>query len=113
MRNEEARLQAALWQYYQLCRTPTSILFHPANGGFRNIVEAVKFRRLGVVPGVADFIGVQGGHPFALELKSAKGRLSEAQTAWLIEAGTAGVRCATAHSFDEGVEYLKEFKLVR
>lgn len=113
MRNEEARLQAALWEYWQRCRSPNSILFHPANGGFRNVVEAVKFKRLGVVPGVSDFIAVKDGNPYALELKSAKGSLSEAQATWLIEWGSAGGRGAVAHSFDEGVEYLQEWKLVR
>ena len=122
MRNEEARLQAALWQYYQLRRAPNVVGFAVPNGGKRDVVTAVNLRRTGVVPGVSDLIFFRGSfcecgrpccEPHAVELKSAKGSLTEAQATFLIDAGNAGVRGAVARSFDEGVEYFQASKLVR
>ena len=67
-----------------LRRTNTSaVWFHPANGGKRNIIEAKKFKRMGVLPGVSDFILFKEGIGFALELKSEKGRPTPEQKDFL------------------------------
>jgi hypothetical protein len=45
------------------------------NGGWRSPIEGAILKGLGVQPGVPDLILVRDGLPFALELKTGRGRL--------------------------------------
>ena len=60
--------------------------YHVPNGGRRNYVEAIKFKRMGVSPGVPDICipkARKGCHSLYIELKRVSGgRLSEAQLFW-------------------------------
>src|SRR4249919_2260459 len=58
---------------------PELLIFHVPNGGNRNIAEAQKFKRMGVVPGVADFLMFTYSHAIAIELKDESGKQSDAQ----------------------------------
>lgn len=64
-----------------------ALLFHVGNGGLRSKPEAVRFKRMGVKPGVPDlFLPVARGgwHGLFVELKRQHGgRLSEDQKAWI------------------------------
>lgn len=55
------------------------LLFHPANGGKRNIIEATKFKAMGVVAGVPDLLLLWQGKLYAFELKSTSGHISQNQ----------------------------------
>ena len=59
------------------------LLFHPANGGSRNSIEAAKLKKMGVRPGIPDLILLlpRKGYSFlSIELKARKqGRQSESQ----------------------------------
>jgi hypothetical protein len=55
------------------------LIFHVPNGGNRNIAEAQKFKRMGVLPGVADFIMALPGVVVAIELKDHGGKQSANQ----------------------------------
>ena len=59
-----------------------ALLAHIPNGGARHIVEAVKFQRMGVLPGVPDLVLFAARHDYHAwlgEMKSAKGTLSAQQ----------------------------------
>lgn len=92
MNKEEERIHCACveWFDYQY-PSLKYLLFHPANGGKRNIIEAKKFKRMGMRAGVADLIFT---YPFiaidankntifqagaAIEIKSKEGRQTKAQ----------------------------------
>lgn len=54
-------------------------LFHVPNGGKRDKREAMKFKGMGVISGVSDFIYLIEGYYYAIELKSLNGRTSPKQ----------------------------------
>lgn len=60
--------------------------YHVPNGGFRNAIEAAKFKRLGVSAGVPDICipyARKGRHGLYIELKRVSGgKLSESQVEW-------------------------------
>jgi hypothetical protein len=60
------------WQW--VCEAhPELLIFHVPNGGSRNIAEAMKFKRMGVLPGVADFLCFKEMRKVAIELKDSNG----------------------------------------
>lgn len=106
----EDALQKACCQYLEWHpRRP--LYFHPANGGSRHKIEAAKFKGMGVKAGVSDLVileagdmgGFFGGVSLGLmvELKAANGKLSEAQTDFLLAAQKRGYKIAVVYTFDE------------
>ena len=60
-------------------RNPHLLFWHTPNGGKRHIIEAAKFQRMGVLPGVSDLVFLHNGKFFALELKKRGNRPTEHQ----------------------------------
>lgn len=60
--------------------------------------------------GVADILGIYQNKPLAIEVKSAKGRLSEAQECFLADFKRAGGIAIVARSIDDVIEAFKLFK---
>lgn len=58
------------------------LLFHVPNGGARNKREAGRFKQIGVVPGVSDFILLYNGRAHCIELKVKKRTQGEKQIKW-------------------------------
>lgn len=92
---------------------PEVIFFHPANGGARSGVEAKQFKESGVVRGIFDlcFLGFQ--RFWVLEMKAAKGSLSEDQkTMWkrYETAGASGI--AVAYSLAEAHQIIAGWNLL-
>lgn len=75
------------------------------NGGKRDIVEAVKFKRTGVSPGVPDLcvpVARGGYHGLYIELKRQRGAtLSEKQKEWIEFLVNNGYYAQVAYGFDE------------
>jgi hypothetical protein len=75
------------------------------NGGTRNMAEAVKLKRCGVIPGVPDLmIPIPSGlyHGLFLELKREKGgRVSDAQLYWLTFLREQGYYADVGNGFEE------------
>ena len=77
--NREARNQAAAIEWIRLA-APQVLAFHPANGGWRSLREAARFRWIGVVAGIPDIVVITpGGVAYFIEMKAAGGTLSPAQ----------------------------------
>lgn len=89
------------------------LLVHAANGGRRDVREALKFQRMGVVPGFPDlalFVPRNGCHGLMIELKNGKtGRLSPAQKEMLPLLESQGYRVAVCRSFDEATETITNY----
>lgn len=115
MKHAEDDIQRALFAHIKRRACPGVFAFHPANGGKRNISEAVRFKSMGVIPGVPDVILIRGGKVFGLELKSdkPKGRLSVPQISAQIAMREAGAETFTAFGLDEALEQLTAWDLIR
>jgi hypothetical protein len=101
----EAQLQGQVVEYLKLRGLHFT---HPPNGGVRDPRTAAKLRWQGVVPGVPDLLIFEpwadlgaSGVGIALELKSRKGRLSEAQRGWLEWLKSIGWLVGAPRTFDE------------
>ena len=77
MRNhEEEKLQTACYDWfimqYGIYR---GLLFHVPNGGSRKSAsEGARFKRMGVVAGVSDFVFLFNKTAYLIELKSGRGK---------------------------------------
>lgn len=103
----EEQLQASVAQYLDLALPAGSVWFHVPNGGSRNKIEAAKLKRHGVKAGVADCIIIMDGQVIAIELKTAKGRLSAGQKIWRDAFQQAGGHWHLARSLDDVQKILK------
>jgi len=75
---EEDLTKYAAFVFTRACRY--TVWFHCPNGEKRDKVTAAKLKKMGVRPGVADFIMLlTSGRALAVELKTLKGRQSEDQ----------------------------------
>ncbi len=105
MNAPESQLQTACvtWfrlQYPRLGR----LLFAVPNGHHRSKRTACVLKGEGVVAGVADMILLipRGGYAsLCIEMKTAKGRQTDSQRQWQIDAQMMGNRYAVCRSFDE------------
>lgn len=109
----EEHLQCAVVYYLQLrTNSKNTLFFHPANGGKRNVIEAAKFKRMGLVPGASDLIIIHNGIPLALELKTEKGRLSDNQLAFQDHWRCVGGEATTAYGYDHAIAAFKAWGVV-
>lgn len=111
MKTTEAQLQAACMQYAAL-QYPKLLIWHCPNGGFRNAKEATHLKRQGVKAGVCDIHvdkAANGYHGLKIELKTAKGKLSPAQAAYLQQVRDEGYMTAVCYSLDEFIETLRNY----
>jgi len=80
------------------------------NGGSRNLIEAVKFKRCGVQPGIPDLcIPIPSGsyHGLYIELKRIKGgRISDSQIYWLTFLREKGYYAEVANGCQEAKEII-------
>jgi hypothetical protein len=89
-----------------------------ANGGSRNLMEAMKMKRMGVSPGFPDIeVPLPSGpyHGFYVEMKRQKGgKVSEEQREWLEYLKDKGYFAEVAYGFEQAKEmwnyYISLFK---
>lgn len=83
-----------------------AIWFHSPNGGKRNLLEAVKLKKMGVKSGVPDCLILNQRHGFkglAIELKVAKNQPTINQMAFMEDLARLGYLCWVSWSLDEVV----------
>jgi hypothetical protein len=74
----EKEVHMLAWQWVRKTY-PDLLIFHVPSGEPRDVVVAMKLKRMGVVPGVADFLMFVPGRSIAIEIKDGDGRQSDAQ----------------------------------
>lgn len=108
----EDALQEAIISAYRV-NTPKEDwfrVFHVANGGKRNALEAVKFKRMGVVAGVSDLVCLlPEGKVGFIELKFGKNGLSEKQEAFKDFCSKNGYQWALCRSVGEALDTLRKW----
>ena len=70
--NDETCLQKHAWQWVTR-EYPNLLIFHVANERKGSIGAVMHFKRMGVLPGVADFLAFPKGRAVAIELKDDEG----------------------------------------
>lgn len=93
---------------------PGWIWWHTPNGDFRNKATAGRLKRMGVLPGVSDFLLLSpDGDLHALELKREGKRPTPEQIAFLSAVFKAGGTADWCDNFDDAVEIFKLWNCVR
>src|SRR5215831_7768794 len=112
-RQPEAQLQRAVLEHLRWRGVRSLFAFHYPAGGWRSPVEAAIFKSLGVVAGIPDIIVIHNGRCFALELKTAHGRLTPTQIGTQTRMRAAGATVGTAVEIDAALERLEQWGLLR
>jgi hypothetical protein len=117
LKSEEEYLHIACFTWVKLNEKQYPCLklaFHPANGGSRNIIEAVKLKKMGVRAGVPDFmlpcireVGWKAG--LAIEFKSKTGTMSQPQTGYMDLLAKAGWVCYVIRDLQKFIEAVSEY----
>lgn len=95
--------QVALINWFRF-QFPKLILFSIPNGEFRHITTAIKLKKSGVLSGVSDLFLMKPNkkyHGMFIELKSAKGKLTDQQKYFLEQAKAQGYAASVCFSFEE------------
>lgn len=82
------------------------------NGGLRHKREAAKLKAEGVKPGVPDYLlpVARGGYVgLALELKTATGRVSPEQKAWLAHLEAQGWLAVVARGWEQAWDVVRDY----
>jgi hypothetical protein len=87
------------------------LVIHVPNGGSRHPIEAARMKGLGVVAGWPDLSIFGDTGSYFLEVKSAKGRLSNCQHMILDKLKDAGFPVAVVRSLDDVRDFISEHNL--
>lgn len=112
-RQPEAQIQEAVIKHLAQFGVKGHVAFHCPNGGWRNVREASRLKRMGVLPGIPDLMIVYKGDVFGLELKAPGGRATEAQLETIARLEAAGAYCCVAEGFDASIGALSAWGLLR
>lgn len=111
---KEMQIHLAIADLLRVSAYPRTIWFHPANEGARSAVAGAKLKRLGMLPGVADFAFVlPDGRGAFIEVKTDDGKQSLEQLAFQSRCYEAGVPYAVARSLDEAKSVLGKWGALR
>jgi hypothetical protein len=113
MKHPEQELQRTVLDHLRMRGKKGLVYFAVPNGGYRTAIEASIMKGLGVKAGVSDLILLFSGAFYAMELKSASGRETLPQAAFLAEVRAAGGHTAICNSLDSAIERLESWKLLR
>lgn len=108
---QKAIITWASWQKYQDGKL-SDYLHHSPNGGSRNIIEATKFKRMGVIAGFPDlflFIPKGGYHGLFIELKAKGGRVSTHQQVMIGRLTKQGYLCKVCYGANQAIDEIKAY----
>jgi len=88
---------------------PNMLAFHVPNGEVRNQHVAEKLQRMGVLPGVFDWLMFPGMGKIAVEFKRKDGDLSDAQKQFVIAWLATGGKCASVRTMEQFIEVCSVF----
>lgn len=95
----EDDLQAAVMQW--LAHIPGCWAWHCPNGGRRNIREAARLKKQGVVAGCPDVCIAHNGKLRCIELKCGKNKLTQAQEDFIDHLDACGIETKVCYSLAE------------
>lgn len=112
MKHEEEQIQCAVAEYLDLMAPRHGFWWaHYPAGGRRGIIEASKFKRMGVKPGVADVLIIKDQRAYWIELKADKGRQSGPQMGFEVAMMLQRCPYAIARSLDDVIGIAKGWSI--
>src|SRR5262245_12655173 len=119
----EQQIHCAVEEHLRLRAKPGVLFLHPANGASRDIREAAGLKRMGVLAGASDLLLFRPGtcphcnstrlEGFALELKSDRGRPSEAQLDFMARFADAGGHTCIAEGLNQALAALEAWQILK
>lgn len=103
----EEQLHRQVAEYLNWSIAEDAVWFHPANGGARSKGEAGRLRAIGVKAGVPDIVIVWRGRAHFIELKTAAGRVSDAQHEMHSRLMLAGAVVTICRSLEEVEQFIR------
>lgn len=83
------------------------LMYHVPNGGRRSISEAVRFKAMGVKPGVPDVclpVARGGYHGLYVEIKVGRNKPSDNQLRWIDDLRAEGYQVALCYGLDAAID---------
>ena len=102
----ESALQEQVAAYLAIALPTHALAFHPMNEGKRGFIAQRAFKRGGGVAGIPDWCILFNARAIFIELKSDKGRLSDAQKAIHERIVLSGHVVTVCRSLDAVIEFL-------
>jgi hypothetical protein len=107
VKHEEEKIQEAIITAIRYLY-PKSIIAAVPNGGKRNVMEAVRFKRQGVLAGFADIIFLHKGECLFFEVKAGKGKQTDNQLAFEKNVKEQGFKYYLVKSVEEVLNIIVE-----
>lgn len=112
-RDEEHQIQVACVNWFRVKhRKRAHNLFSVPNGGRRDAVTGAKLKAEGALAGVADLILLYPNtqyHALLIEMKTRKGRQSDAQKEWQTKIEKDGYKYVVCRSLDDFIRTIEEY----
>lgn len=114
----EDQIQSALNRHLAVRLRSDVVWFHVPNGGYRNAIEAARFKGMGVKAGVPDCLFFDRGRFYGLELKTEErvtqpSAISPAQREMLAALTRAGGTVAVAYGIDHALMVIGGWGLLK
>lgn len=110
----ELQIHCAIVKLLRLAADPKLIWYAVPNGERRDILTAVKLKRMGVQPGVPDFaLVLPSGRAAFIEVKREGGKLSREQLVFRGSCMGVGAFHAVARSVEDAEEILREWRALK
>jgi len=109
----EDAIQKAIFAHLRIRGAAGVFAFHPRNGSRDQRSLAGINSGLGVVSGVPDVVVIRGGRCYALELKTATGRVSPAQERVIDQMRAAGCDADVVFGLDSALKWLEQRGILR
>lgn len=117
----ELQLHVSFVAYFQRMKFPDSVGEHSPNGEVRDERTGAKLKRMGTLPGAADYTITRRApwsldclpEVFKIEFKRKGGKQSEAQRAYQEAITACGATYVIIDDMDDGIKFLERHRLVR
>ena len=110
---DEHQIQTALFRAWKKRGLPGAIMFAVPNGGARDVVTARRLKDEGVVAGAPDICAIVGGATYFIEVKRARGALSDQQKAFQAKLREAGALARTVYGYIQAIKMLEDIGVIR
>ncbi len=107
MATSEHNHQAIVIAWFRM-KYKDAIIFAIPNGGNRNITEAARLKKEGVLAGIPDLVVIGKNKLFFIEMKNESGRLSATQKTIHEKINRLGFAVHTCYGYKEAQEKIEE-----
>jgi len=111
MKHEEEHIQCDFIKWFRM-QYPSELIFAIPNGGKRNMLEAVRLKRQGVIAGVPDLFIAKSNEKYNglfIEMKSEKGKKSPNQIAISNTLEIKGYKVEFCNSLSNAIKQTKDY----